>query len=554
MQIILLIKCKEMKFTDKKRALAVYILFLCAFLFLSARIFIISQSGSKASKALAGQYTRRIDIASRDGFVFDRNGNMLGTVQDGFILFVNPAAVKSYDTERACRALSIASGKEREYFSERIAEGDPFTVESGRAFDAEYCVSFPKYKKDDGNFLCHLLGYKNSDGVGMSGVFSAYDEYLSDISGAAGRVSAVYQSDAAGRCIRGTVPIISDEHYTEKNGVYLTVDKEIQCEVEKICDGSLDMGAVVVMDIDSRELVSVVSRPAYDTGKVVEYLESDKGELINRAFQGYTPGSVFKTVIAAAELERDNSSDLLTYDCSGGIDVADSRIRCHKAEGHGELDMAAAFANSCNPYFINLGMSLGTEKIVQTAKLFGAGMFSSVNLIRCSKGTLPSNITDVPSDAANISVGQGQLLLTPVEVCSIVSTAVTGVWKKPSAVLKISQSGEEYFYGNTAPGKRVLEEETSEKLREMFEKCVSSGTGYRAQSEKVLTAGKTATAQSGQLKDGNEVIHRWFAGYFPADLPQYAVCVLCDGNGENNSNPADVFRAVAERIYGLHHE
>ncbi len=536
---------------NKKRVCAVYCVFLAAMLVLCLRFYTIAKNGSKASTALAGQYTRRIDIAKRSGFVFDRDGRLMSMRPDGFLLFVNPAATKYENMQHAALLLAEACGKEQSYFYEKLFAGDPFVAVSKKPVDTDYCKSFIKYAEDNSSFACHLLGYRNSDGKGMAGVLLSYDKFLTDEQNTAAHVSAVYQSDAAGRVLPYTLPQIFDYGYSEKNGIYLTVDMTVQYAVEKICDSNMDMGAVVVQDISTRQLVAVVSRPLYNPGNISAYLSSNRGELLNRAFLAYTPGSVFKTVVAATALDSGLFETDRSHKCEGFIKVSDKTIRCHEHAGHGELDMCGAFAASCNPYFIDLGLSVGTEQIVTMAQRMGAGMFSSFNLVKTAKGTLPKENLNEPITTANTSVGQGELLLTPVEVCSIISSCVTGYFKKPSLVIKLTDNGQDHVYSINDVGTRVLNDNTVYQLRRMFEQCVSDGTGYRAFSDIVTVAGKTATAQSGQIKNGKEVIHQWFAGYFPAEEPRYAVCVLCDGNGDKNANPAAIFKKIAETVYGI---
>ena len=102
------------------------------------------------------------------------------------------------------------------------------------------------------------------------------------------------------------------------------------------------------------------------------------------------------------------------------------------------------------------------------------------------------------------------------------------------------------FKGKDA--RRILSEGTVLKMRELMKECITSGTGKEASVKGISVGGKTATAQSGQIKNGTEVLHKWFAGVFPIDEPRYAIAVLCDGNGENNASPKKIFGLCAECV------
>lgn len=527
---------------NKKRVLAVYFLFLYTVLFLTARFFVIAKNGTLTTHTLSEQYIRRMDIAKRNGFIFDRNGEALDVQKDGFITIVDPTDLTSESIEELSEKLSAHSGERQSFFVEKLLTGKPFTVVTDADVFHESCLSFVKYK-ESGDTLCHLLGYRNSEGYGVSGIMQAYDEFLSNY--AAGNVFIRYKSDALGKCAINSDIEVFDNGYSSSDGIYLTIDADIQKAVEKICESHLDMGAVVVQDTHTGEIYAMASRPFYDKEKLSEYLDSDRGELLNRSLLCYTPGSVFKTVVAAAALSEQFFDPETVYECKGYVEIDGHRIKCHNLQGHGKLDLKQAFAQSCNPFFIELGCRIGSKKLIETANKMGIGRYDSINLISCGESVLPDN--DSISVIANMSVGQGKVLLSPVQVCTMMSTAATGIYSKPTVVSK-TVLGEDVTDYSSYGEESVFDKKTTEFLKDMLLACVTDGTGYRADSALVKTAGKTATAQSGQLKNGKEVIHSWFAGFFPYDYPRFTVCVLCDGNGEGNSHPSEIFRLIAEEI------
>lgn len=527
-----------------KRLCCFYLLFLTATVILCFRLYYIATDGTRAEVALAGQYTRRLDVAARYGQIYDRNGVLLSDERIGCRTVIDSSSLSEEERYELSEILAETTDKPQSYYWEKLSGKSVFTVDTAQKISEKYGTSYTVSRSKTDCFLRHLLGYRNVDGVGMAGIFRTYDDYLRQT---AANVTVRYQADANGGVMSGKKLDISDENYEKREGIVLTINAEIQKAVEEVCDQTLDRGAVVVENIADGELLAICSRPTYSVDRVADLLTSEKGELLNRAFLAYTPGSVFKIVSAAAALERDPDAYRQTYVCDGAIDVGGTIIRCHDRTGHGELSMSEGFALSCNPYFIDLGLSLGKETLRKQAEKLGLFRYDSVNLLPTDKGVFPQDSTEIPAQTANLSVGQGEIALTPIQVCNLVATAVSGMYHKPS-VVKCMINGEfSAEYGGDI-GERVLSENTVLRLREFFVACVTDGTGYRALSDTVDCGGKTATAQSGQKKGDEEVIHSWFAGYFPADDPKIAVCVLCDGNGENTTHPSEIFKKIVEKI------
>lgn len=534
--------------SENKHVCRFYLAFLALAVMLCFRLYHIATDGSRAQTVLAGQYTRRLDVAARYGGIYDRNGVLLSDDKIGYRTVIDASALSERERYELSERLANTGDQPQSYYLEKLFANRVFTVDTEKSLPKEYGKSYPLYRAKTDRFLRHVLGYRDADGIGMAGIARTYDEYLRETTAA--RVTVRYEADAHGGVMEGSFPVISDERYDEREGIVLTIDAEIQKAVEQICDESLDRGAVVVESIESGELLAVCSRPTYSLSELSELLTSERGELLNRAFLAYTPGSVFKIVVAAAALEKDPDAYGKSYVCDGSIDVDGQIIRCHDRAGHGSLSMREGFALSCNPYFIDCGLSLGKNAIKAQAEKLGLFRYDTIHLLPTDSGSFPQGATEIPAQTANLSVGQGELTVTPVQVCNLVVTAVSGVYHKPSIVGSLVNGEFCAEYGADI-GEQVLTENTVAHLRQFFTACVTDGTGYRALSDTVSCGGKTATAQSGQKKDGKEVIHSWFAGYFPADDPKIAVCVLCDGNGENTTHSSEIFKNIAEAVAKL---
>ena len=511
------------------------------FTFTVFRLYVISES-TVASQVLTGQYTRRLPVASRRGFIYDRNGKPLSAKQNGYICLTDPS--KCTNLRSHAERLSELSGKLLSEITEKMLRKTPFTLKISEPYNAEGIYSFPFYEKVSVS-APHIVGYTNKDGYGMIGIQKSYNSLLcGDFSGS---VYYSYSADALGIPLTGSGSTLTDYGYSEASGVQLTLDAAFQKYCEDTAGEYVTMGAVCVSDISTGELLASVSLPDFDTENVAAYLESEKGELINRCAGGFTPGSVFKTVVAAAALEQDISLYSLEYECVGSFETSDgNEFSCHKKSGHGKLSMKEAYALSCNPYFINLALAIGTDKVLATASKMGIGEKHPLIGV-CTYGTkLPSLQSLTEGLSANIAIGQGALLMCPYQALNIFSCASTGSYCNPYTVKRVFR-GDCIIESFTGEKTDVLSKKTTEKLCEMMLACTSDGLGKEAMPQGGDAGGKTATAQTGQYKDGKELLNSWFCGVYPISAPKYAICVLCDGGGEGG-NPRIIFRKLCEYL------
>ena len=512
------------------------------------RLYTLFFVDNESLEVLSGQYTRKNTVVKREGFVYDTKGELLSHRSEGVVVIVKPDMKK--DRNEIVGYLSDFSGYDFDEILEKYNKNVPFTLKFDTVPEKsppDGVYLYPSYELAENSLCRHILGFYNSDGKGMDGVFKRFEDV---IDGCSGNLSYKYTANAMGALLDDGLFYIEDRGYTGQGGVMLTINAELQREVDRICDEKLDMGAVIISDLSDGGILALSSRPLYDRDNVAECLESDRGELINRAFSLYTPGSVFKAVCAAAALEKDEKFYDLEYECTGSSDVSGKLFKCHKTDGHGVQNMKQAFANSCNTYFINLVKEAGFEYVLTFCNRMGLGESHSIDGFFTDGACIP-DITKKYPDAykANFSFGQGELMLSCIDVLDIYSACATG-FKRDFSLLKgeCDDDGKpsEVFIPKTE--RRILTEETSAKMREMMKECVVNGTGKAAWTDRVSVGGKTATAQSGQYRENEEVLHKWFAGVFPIDEPRYAVVVLCDGNGMSNGDPRVIFSECAKQV------
>jgi cell division protein FtsI/penicillin-binding protein 2 len=164
------------------------------------------------------------------------------------------------------------------------------------------------------------------------------------------------------------------------------------------------------------------------------------------------------------------------------------------------------------------------------------------------KGNIPG-FKNTYADTLNISIGQGDVLITPVQACFLSCViANDGISKKVNVVNSVvDENGKELFGFKSNKKEKVTEKSTAELIGQMMRGCVENGTGKSADSELVNISGKTGTAESGWMEDGKSMVHGWFTGFFPSENPKYAISVILE-NGKTSKNAAIVFKNIAEKI------
>lgn len=390
------------------------------------------------------------------------------------------------------------------------------------------------------DILNHVVGYISDDGNG-SGIEGAFNYVLSpDI-----HSSISYLKDINNNMVSEGYDIDIENSY---EGIALTIDYHIQEIAEKSMDKFGIKGAVVVANCESGEILAMASRPNYDASNIENYLDGTDGELLNKAVLQYNPGSVFKIVVTAAFLEN-HYNDVRLYECKGKSEIDGIEFICHKKDGHGIQTLEQAFANSCNCAFYEIGNTVGGKEIYKYSADFGIGEeVLHINGIREDVGMVPKNISGL-AELANISIGQGDVMATPLQITDVLCTICNGGMRKQLTLIKgiVDADGICMETAETEFG-RVISETTARRLMNMMNKSVSEGTGSNAKLEYCAAGGKTGSAETGWKKDGEIMQQGWFAGYFPSEDPKY-VCVVMAENGISGSDSAcPVFRSIGNEM------
>ncbi|MDR2137004.1 MAG: penicillin-binding protein 2 [Synergistaceae bacterium] len=372
--------------------------------------------------------------------------------------------------------------------------------------------------------------YVGGDLVGKGGAERFYEEQLKGTAG-----EEAIEVNAKGRKVRTL-----DMHLSEKGqDIWLTLDMGAQKRAMELLNGY--KGAVVVMDVKTGAVLVSVSSPTYDNNPLAwgvsarEWLEitEDKNKpMLDRTISGvYPPASTFKPLVALAALEEGVITPSTTFFCSGALRLPSRTFRCWQKGGHGNVNLTRALQISCDVYFYQVGMKLGINRLLKWAKKFGLGVPTGIDL----PGEAAGNVAGpdwkkerfqegwYQGDTINYSIGQGFLLLTPLQIARLYAAIANG------GRLVTPHLVSENFQEPTEIGV------TSDKLavvQKGLDYVVSRGTGARAGRFGVAVAGKTGTAQNSQGLD-----HAVFAGYAPADSPQYVAVAMVEA-GEHGSSVA----------------
>ncbi|MFH1593757.1 MAG: penicillin-binding protein 2 [Candidatus Omnitrophota bacterium] len=523
---------------------------------------------------------RVLSLEAPRGRIFDRNGNLLVNNRLSFDVEVIYQEIK--DPGRIADLLSGILGIEKKAVAESMerARNKPFVpmklardIKKEKAIEIEEMrLDFPGlivttrplrnyiYKENMAHLLGYLgkisesellryrtYGYRMIDYVGKDGVEWFYNDYLRGTNG-----GLQIEVDSRGRQLR----VLATKEPSAGRDLYLSVDIELQ----KFCDSIMNgkKGAIIAMESSTGAILAMVSRPNFDPNvfiavndkEVSRLLNDSEGfPLMNRAIAGtYPPGSIFKTVVATAALETGTIDDRSIFYCSG-IHVVGNRIfHCWKEKGHGSQNVGQGIQNSCNSFFYQLGLVLGVERISEYASKFGLGSLLGIDLPGEKPGLVPTpswkrrslKASWFNGETANYSIGQGYLLITPLQALNLVNVfASGGMIVEPYVAARI----ENVRVRHLDPRQTGFKKTTVKSVKVALKNVVNAprGTGIYARSEEIIISGKTGTAQNPHGKT-----HAWFTGFAPFKDPKITVVVFSEHGGKGGLDPARFAKKIIE--------
>ena len=506
------------------------------------------------------QQTLRTTVEASRGTIYDRNGTILAMSASAEDIFLSPKEIIENDQDQNLIANGLAeilnldaadilkkmektnsqyeilkkkaddelADKVREFINENELRGVFLRPTSKR--------SYPK-----GTLASQVIGFANDNG-GSMGLEATYNDELTGENG-----MVVTARDRDGR----SVLYQYDQYFDAENGcdLHTTLDTTIQYYLEKGVQelearfGTGKGATGIVMDVNTGAVLAMASLPTYDlnapgkvyndfltSGMTEEQIEENMKDLLNKQWRSkaindtYEPGSTFKTLTLAMALEE-NVVDLNTgFYCGGNTTIEGQKIWCSKRVGHGQQNLTQAFANSCNPAFINIGLRVGNAKFYQYMQDFGLLEKTGIDTTGEASGFANSEIKYSTLALACYAFGQN-FNVTPVALLAAQCACVNGGYLyTPYLVEEITdQDGNVVSRHDATPIRQVISAETSALVRNIMEYEVTTGTGKNGQVAGYRIGGKTGTAD----KVGGNVIVS-FVCFAPADDPQVMMLLTLD--------------------------
>lgn len=391
--------------------------------------------------------------------------------------------------------------------------------------------------------LAHVVGYL-SDNKGVFGLEKLYDDILS-------KSELSVRSMADGKMDH--VP--GGGTYLYNSGEKYHIKTTLDLNYSKICYDALEKrnlkGGAVLLDVKTFDVLAMVSSPSFDQNNIEDYLSSKDGNLTNRCLQSYDMGSIFKIVVACAAIENNAVNLNEKFNCNGQISVGGRDIKCHDLSGHGLVNMKDGFCNSCNPAFIKIGEKTGSKNITEMAERFG---FNTKLLNPVEYMQSISKIYSVNPDNkianANFSIGQGNLNGTVLQGAVLSAViANNGIKKSVNLVDGIIDSDGKMIKNlRVNKSEKIMSENTANKVYDMMIETNISGTGTKGFLKYFGSGGKTGSAQTGWRVDGELYQHGWFTGFFPADDPEFALCVFVENGKSGSESACPIFAEIGNEI------
>ena len=408
-----------------------------------------------------------------------------------------------------------------------------------------------------------FLMYEPGAEVGKAGLERQYNDALTGKDG-----SRLVLVDSRSRRVRDLDVVNAKPGSTLR----VTLDLDLQVVAELAMQGR--RGAVVALDPRNGEVLAMVSAPTFDSNGFVngmsaqrwrELISDPDKPMFHRAIQArLAPGSIFKPVMALAALAEGIVDPRFQVHCSGGATFYDRYFRCHRAAGHGWMNMEQALAQSCDVYFYTIGKELGIDRIADYARLVGFGEPTGIDLPHEAAGLVPTETWKVrlfrdrwwPGETISVSIGQGALETTPLQAAyAIGGIAMGGVWHQPHLLPYEERRAVDPGFTPPEPHRFDVKPSILRTIqRGMWAAVNDGGTGGGAALPGYDVCGKTGTAQrvsreTAQATDDRRLLDDgWFVAFAPCKSPEIVLAVLYE-NGEHGSWAAPIARDVIKAYF-----
>ena len=509
------------------------------------------------------------------GLILDRDGHVLATNRRVFRVGAIPQEAKDRPGLFAMLSPLVGVAVEELEFRFQDQRSKPFLpatlvrqvskpvalrVEEARLRLPGIVVESPVGRRyPRGSVAAHLLGHVGQPSSEVFPTLKQYGVQPQDLVGRAGlelELDAYLRGQPGGSMIEvdslaRQVQVMGHREPIPGKPVTLTIDADLSALIEK--EFGSQPGAAVVLKPQTGEVLAMVSSPSFspeafaaqDSMLVQALLDDDKrSPLMNRATNGaYLPGSIVKIVTAATALEHGVVTRQTTFQCNGHLTIGNRDFHCWNRDGHGPIRVREALMGSCNVYFMEVGRRLGLERL--RAGMMGVGFGKPTGWILGDQpGHLPVSHRLSEGEVALLAIGQGQILITPLQAAVMVSAVANRGWLvEPWVVSQIED------HRLARPPLRPVgwSRETIATVLDGMNAVVNDpngGTGIRAHSDLIHIVGKTGTAQTGIPGK----THGWFIGFCPPEEPLAAMAIVAEHGGSGGELPAMIGKAVCEYL------
>lgn len=569
----------------------------------------ILEGNSYRSESQSNLYTTVYTPAPR-GIIYDRNGFAMVNNRSSLTILAEPSVADDHDTVKRLSALlgipfnillqniqdsSTGAQSQRAISKDATLRNVSFIMEHSDAFPGVTVESRTMRNYPYGALAAHAVGYvgtvtddqlnkeyvgrtvQSGDQVGQSGIEQAYDDLLAGDPGVRKLVV-----DSAGN----VKEVVSETDASRGSDLFLSLDAKVQYTADEALRKQISKcgaaGALVAMDCTNGEILALANYPTFLPGTFVGGISQDVWDsfntekshypLMNRALAGtYPPASTFKAFTGMAGLDAGFINESTTWKCTGVWTGFGDQYpqKCWKENGHGTLNFHGAIVNSCDTAFYEVAKSFYNSKttsataIQDYVKQFGFESETGIDISGEAVGRIPTPdwkaeyYKDAPEEAAwqpgdmsNMSIGQGYVLVTPLQIAVAYGGIATGKLVKPRLLKEVRNSSKEVVVSTEASEKELtVDQGHLNILREALRGVVQENSEITRMFGTIDAAGKTGTAEFTDKTD-----HGWFACYAPYDDPKYVVaCIVEEGVGGSVSAApvaAEVMKACLDSNEG----
>ncbi|HPQ67785.1 MAG TPA: penicillin-binding protein 2 [bacterium] len=572
---------------------------IVAFLILLGRLWFLQIiQGPKLTERSEANRIRAYRITGSRGMIKDRFGDVIVDNRPSFDLLFNPRAVNEGEEIQYLRGLAgkveldlgviqsrMDANKNRTTIKikEDITRDELARIETLSMFyqGHEYPLRIEKVGKRTfkfGQYFAHIVGYtgeidqdrleapeyagyRAGDRVGRFGVESFYEQFLRGEFGL-----RKVEEDARGHRIRAL------EYTPALPGKDLELNLIVELQQTASRAMGIYAGSVVALDPRNGQVLALYSAPSFDPELFNQPLTQAQWDALvndslkplqNKVIGGmYPPGSTFKVVSALAGLQEKEITPRTTFECRGQWKYGDRFFRCHNEKGHGWVPLMVSLMRSCDIYYYKLSVQLGIERIARYAQFLGGGRKTGIDLDGELSGLIPTpewkmqrySQEWMPGETLNTSIGQGSVLMTPLQLAVMYAAIANGgTLYQPQVVRRIvAPDGSPIKeFAPHVMGESEIDQKNFDYVRQALISVVNNpgGTAYAARMKNLTVAGKTGTSQVRRIGKQRMHIstlpyehrdHALFACFAPANDPKIVVVVVAEHAGHGSSVAAPV--------------